>query len=69
MHLFEIYQGEAGEIVKTLSNKAQHVLADLYLEGKMASIECLRDFQALERGEITPQDFMARSLEREKQNC
>lgn len=64
MQVYDAYEGEAAEIIKTLSPRAKRILTELYLEGKQASLECLRDFQAVERGEMTPDEFMQRTVAR-----
>lgn len=64
MHLFEIYNTEAREIIKTMSNKAIDALASLYLEGVALSIESLKDFKLLDDGKITNDEYRARAAAR-----
>ena len=66
MKIYDAYEGEAAEIIKTLSPRAKRILTELYLEDKKASLECLRDFQAVERGEMTPDEFIQRTIDRDE---
>lgn len=64
MHLFEIYNEEAREIIKTMSNKAIDALASLYLEGIALPTEALKDFKLLDDGKITNDEYRTRAVTR-----